>query len=55
MLAYSPNHGPQIKILKGVPSCYRLRVNQYRVLYRVIKKKLVVEIIHIGHRREVYR
>ncbi len=33
----------------------RLRVGQYRVVYEVMGNELVVLVIRIGHRREVYR
>ena len=34
---------------------YRLRVGAYRVLYTINDKTRVVEIVAVGHRREVYR
>ncbi len=34
---------------------YRLRVGDYRVLYAVDDAKKTVEIVSVGHRREVYR
>ncbi len=34
---------------------YRLRVGDYRILYVVDDANLVVEIIAVGHRRDVYR
>jgi mRNA interferase RelE/StbE len=34
---------------------YRLRVGDYRVLYEVYDKRLLVLVVKIGHRREVYR
>lgn len=34
---------------------YRVRVGDYRVIYRVADNELVVEVLGIGHRREVYR
>ena len=42
------------KKLKGVEE-YRLRVGPYRILYLIDDKKRVVEIVAVGHRREVYR
>ena len=40
--------------LRGVDD-YRLRVGQYRILYSIDDGKRVVEIMAIGHRRDVYR
>jgi len=33
----------------------RIRIGSYRVVYEVQDQKLVVLVIRIGHRREVYR
>lgn len=43
------------KKLAGRDAAYRLRVGDYRVVYTVSDREVVVEIIKIGHRREVYR
>jgi mRNA interferase RelE/StbE len=34
---------------------YRLRVGRYRVLYSVGDAELVVLIVRVGHRKDVYR
>ncbi len=34
---------------------YRLRVGDYRILYEVHDKVLLVLVVKVGHRREVYR
>lgn len=34
---------------------YRLRVGDYRIIYEVQDKVLVILVIRIGHRREIYR
>lgn len=33
---------------------YRLRVGDYRVIYKIFEKEVIVLIIEIGHRREIY-
>lgn len=33
----------------------RLRVGQYRVIYRIQAAQLIVLVIRIGHRRDIYR
>lgn len=43
-----------VKKLVGSEHTYRIRVGDYRVLYDVIGRRLVVEIIRVGHRRDVY-
>jgi len=45
----------KIKKLKGKWSgFYRLRLRNYRVIYEKIDNKLIIYIIRIAHRREVY-
>lgn len=34
---------------------YRLRVGDYRILYEIQDKVLLVLVVKIGHRRDVYR
>jgi mRNA interferase RelE/StbE len=36
-------------------STYRILVGNYRVIYEVLDRLVVVDVIKIGHRREVYR
>lgn len=44
----------RIKKLKGA-QLYRIRIGDYRIVYEVRQQVLVVVIIKVGHRREVYR
>lgn len=46
---------PGSKKLKGQPEHFRIRVGDYRVIYRIDGKRVVIVIVRIGHRREVYR
>jgi len=34
---------------------YRVRQGAYRILYEILNNELVVVVIKIGHRRDVYR
>lgn len=34
---------------------WRIRIGDYRVVYSIEDKQLIIEVIRIGHRREVYR
>ncbi len=43
------------KKLKGKRDLYRIRVGDYRIVYTIENKKLIVLIIKIGHRKEIYR
>lgn len=50
------NPYPQgIKKIEGEDALYRLRVGDYRILYQVKRKILLVLIVGIGHRRDIYR
>ena len=45
-----------IKKLHGdIADLYRLRVGSYRIIFRKDRKDLIVLIIRIGHRSDVYR
>ena len=34
---------------------WRIRVGMYRVVYRISEQRLMVLVVRIGHRRDVYR
>jgi mRNA interferase RelE/StbE len=40
--------------LKGRKSAYRIRVGDYRILYEVHATEIVVYVVGVAHRREVY-
>lgn len=42
-----------VKKLQGREG-YRLRIGDYRAIYRLNNNELIVEVIAIGHRREIY-
>ena len=46
---------PGVKMLAGGDKLYRVRVGDYRLIYSIDGKKLVVLVIRIGHRKDVYR
>jgi mRNA interferase RelE/StbE len=45
---------PGVKKLAG-ESGYRLRVGDYRVIYDVSHRELIVLVVRVGHRPDVYR
>lgn len=45
----------KIKKMKGAVDLYRIRLGEYRVVYELRNDRLVVIVIKVGHRREVYR
>ena len=44
-----------IKSLEGPDGILRLPVGDYRILYQILDDRLVVLLVKIGHRREIYR
>ena len=44
----------KIKKIKGSKSLLRIRVGDYRIVYEVEGQKLVVLVIKIGHRKDIY-
>jgi mRNA interferase RelE/StbE len=44
-----------IKKMAGYDDRYRLRVGDYRVIYEIRDGQLVILIVGVGHRREIYR
>lgn len=56
MLAKNPQVlKKNIKKLRGTEDDYfRLRVGNYRVIFKKEEKQLIIIIVRIGHRKEVY-
>ncbi|MBN1423034.1 type II toxin-antitoxin system RelE/ParE family toxin [Candidatus Fermentibacteria bacterium] len=53
-LAVSPRPEGAIT-LQGGDGLLRLRVGDYRIIYRIEDEVLLILVIRIGHRRDVYR
>ena len=43
------------KKLKGMSDTYRIRVGDYRVLYEIHEREVVVLVVGIRHRKDAYR
>lgn len=41
--------------LAGRPDSRRFRVGDYRVIYTVHNDQLVIQVVRVGHRKDVYR
>ena len=48
-------HPPGSRKLHGAEYTYRLRAGDYRIIYSIYSNILTIEIVRIGHRREIYR
>ena len=47
-------HG-DVRKLEGQQDRYRLRVGEYRVIFRHEDGRLIIVVLQVGHRRDVYR
>ena len=54
LLEDDPRHPGAIK-LAGPEDLYRVRVGDWRIVYAIRDRELVVIVIRIGNRRDVYR
>jgi mRNA interferase RelE/StbE len=43
------------KKLSGLSSTYRIRVGDYRIIYEIEQNRVIITVLKIAHRREVYR
>ena len=41
--------------LRGEDIAWRIRVGDYRIVYDIQEDRLIVFVVRIGHRREIYR
>jgi mRNA interferase RelE/StbE len=41
--------------LAGAEDLWRIRVRQYRVIYQILDDQLIVTVVKIGDRKDVYR
>jgi mRNA interferase RelE/StbE len=50
------NPRPQgVKKLAGEDNLYRIREGDYRIIYTIADKQLIVLVVKIGDRKEIYR
>ena len=43
------------KKLEGADRTYRIRVSDYRIVYEILDERLIVLVVRVRHRRDVYR
>jgi len=53
ILAQDPKNAANVKALKG-GGFYRLRVAYYRVIYELNNNELIILVIDINHRKNIY-
>lgn len=52
-LADNPRPQGYIKLKKR--NAYRIRVADYRIIYEILDNLLLVDVIDLGHRKEIYK
>ena len=56
MLLLAEDPFPQgARTLAGYDDVYRVRVGRYRILYSVWQRRMVIIILKVGQRKDVYR
>ena len=56
MLALADDPFPEgARKLSGYDDVFRVRTGRYRILYSVSERTLVVAVLKVGHRKDVYR
>jgi mRNA interferase RelE/StbE len=53
-LADNP-YPPGTRKMTGEEHAYRIRIGDYRVVYDVLDDAIIVLVLRIGHRKDVYR
>ena len=54
-LAVNPVPAGSKQLVGEDPPLYRVRVGDYRILYQIEDDVLVFLVVHVGHRKDVYR
>lgn len=43
------------KKISGQTDTYRIRVQDYRILYEIMNDELIIKVLKLGHRKDIYR
>ena len=46
---------PGSKKLSGSEFTYRIRIGNYRVIYEIHDDTILIEVVKVGHRKDVYK
>ncbi len=44
-----------VRKIAGADNAYRIRVGDYRIVYEIVDKVLIVYVVRVAHRKDVYR
>jgi mRNA interferase RelE/StbE len=50
----NPRNGPNIKTMQGFSNRYRYRIGDFRVVYEVMDKELIVWVLETDWRGNIY-
>lgn len=53
-LEIDPRHHGNIK-LSGEENAYRTRVGKYRIIYEIYDAEVLVSVINVDHRKDIYK
>lgn len=43
------------KKLSGMEHTYRIRAGDYRIIYDIFDREVIVSVLKVGHRKDIYR
>jgi len=46
---------PGVKKMQGAENLWRVRVGDYRIVYEIHDREIVIVVLRIAHRKDVYR
>jgi mRNA interferase RelE/StbE len=46
---------PAITKMKGKNTFHRIRVGDYRIVYEIHEDRLVILVVKVGHRKDIYK
>ncbi len=44
-----------VRKLTGAEDAYRIRVGDYRIVYQIVDDVLIVLVVRVAHRKDIYR
>ncbi len=54
-LKVNPYDMPNVKPIQGVNNQFRIRFGNYRMIYEIIDQRLIITVLRIGPRGDVYK
>ena len=46
---------PSVVKMQGDPNLWRIRVGDYRIVYEIHDGRVLILVLKIGHRKDIYR